>query len=278
MTAPLEVQGLTKTYPGFTLDQVSFSLTPGHITGFIGRNGAGKTTTLKCILGLLHPDSGQVRFWGVPFAQQAQAVKQQIGYVPGGFRFYSGKTLKAITRVTRSFYANWDQAAYESLLARFSLSEQKRPRELSEGMKVKYALTLALIHGAKLLLLDEPTSGLDPVSRDELLELLLDLRDQGVTVLFSTHITSDLTACADDLLYIRQGRILAQESLAQFESRYALVRLASPPEHTQGLLGLRREKEGCSALIRAEDAHRFPQAQPADLETIMIHLEREAQP
>ena len=278
MTAALEVRGLAKTYPGFALEQVSFSLAPGRITGFIGRNGAGKTTTLKCILGLLHPDGGQVNFWGAPFDRREQEIKQQIGYVPGGFRFYSGKSLKAITRVTRNFYPTWDQHTYASLLRRFSLSETKRPRELSEGMKVKYALTLALSHGAKLLILDEPTSGLDPVSRDELLELFLDLKDQGVTILFSTHITSDLTACADDLIYIQEGRILAQEPLAQFTSRYRLVHLNAPPEPQQGLLGLRREKEGYSALVSASDAARFPQAVSADLETIMIHLEREAQP
>lgn len=277
MTAALEVRDLVKTYPDFALDHVSFSLAPGRITGFIGRNGAGKTTTLKCILGLLHPDGGQVCFEGTPLDRREQEIKQQIGYIPGGFRFYSGKSLRSITRVTRSFYRSWDQTAYESLLRRFSLSEQKRPRELSEGMKVKYALTLALSHGARLLILDEPTSGLDPVSRDELMELFLDLRDQGVTVLFSTHITADLTACADDLIYIREGRILTQEPLAQFAARYRLVHLAAAPDRDPGLLGLRREKEGYSALIRTEDVSRFPQAEPADLETIMIHLEREAQ-
>lgn len=277
MTPALEVRDLIKAYPGFALDRVSFALAPGRITGFIGRNGAGKTTTLKCVLGLLHRDAGEISFWGRPFDGREEEIKQDIGYVPGGFRFYSGKSLKAITAVTRSFYQNWDQSTYEALLRRFALEEKKCPRELSEGMKVKYALALALSHGAELLILDEPTSGLDPVSRDELLELFLDLRDQGTTILFSTHITSDLTACADDLIYIRGGSILAQEPLSLFQGRYRLVRLASAPKDDPSLLGLRREKEGCSALIAAEDAEKFPQAEKTDLETIMIHLEREAQ-
>ena len=275
MTPALEVRDLVKTYPGFALDRVSFALAPGRITGFIGRNGAGKTTTLKCILGLLHREGGEIAFWGQSFGGGEEELKQDIGYVPGGFRFYSGKSLKAITAVTRGCYRSWDQSTYESLLRRFSLEERKSPRELSEGMKVKYALTLALSHGAKLLILDEPTSGLDPVSRDELLELFLDLKDQGVTIFFSTHITSDLTACADDLIYIRGGSILAQEPRAEFQDRYRLVHLAEAREDP-GLLGLRREKAGCSALIAAEDAEKFPQAEKADLETIMIHLEREA--
>ena len=275
MTPALEVRDLVKTYPGFALDRVSFALAPGRITGFIGRNGAGKTTTLKCILGLLHREGGEIAFWGQSFGGGEEKIKQDIGYVPGGFRFYSGKSLKAITAVARGCYRSWDQSTYESLLRRFSLEERKSPRELSEGMKVKYALTLALSHGAKLLILDEPTSGLDPVSRDELLELFLDLKDQGVTIFFSTHITSDLTACADDLIYIRGGSILAQEPLAEFQDRYRLVHLAEAREDPS-LLGLRREKAGCSALIAAEDAEKFPQAEKADLETIMIHLEREA--
>lgn len=276
MTPALEVRDLVKTYPGFALDRISFALAPGRVTGFIGRNGAGKTTALKCILGLLHRDGGEITFWGQLFAGREEKIKQDIGYVPGGFRFYSNKSLRAITAVTRGCYRNWDQSAYERLLGRFSLEERKSPRELSEGMKVKYALTLALSHGAKLLILDEPTSGLDPVSRDELLELFLDLRDQGVTIFFSTHITSDLTACADDLIYIRGGKLRAQEPLEAFQDRYRLVRLAEAREDP-ALLGLRREKAGCSALIAAKDARRFPQAEKTDLETIMIHLEREAQ-
>lgn len=273
---PLEVRNLRKSYPDFQLEDVSFRLTPGKITGFIGRNGAGKTTTLKSILGLLCRDGGDVLFWGQPLDGNEQAVKQRIGYVSGGVRFYSGKRLGAITDVTRRFYAGWDQTAYERCLRRFSLDERKTPGALSEGMKVKYALTLALSHGAELLILDEPTSGLDPVSRDELLEIFLQLQEEGVTILFSTHITSDLQHCADDLIYIQQGRILAQGNLRDFVDSYRLMR---PQENqdTSRLLGLRRSKSGTTALVRRADAAELScPAEQTDLETIMIHLEREA--
>ncbi len=275
---PLEVKSLRKVYPSFTLEDISFSLRPGRITGFIGRNGAGKTTTLKAILGFLHRDGGEVLFWGQPFDSCAQAIKQRIGYVSGGVRFYPSKRLSTITAVTRRFYPGWDQAAYEHWLRQFSLDERKTPTALSEGMKVKYALALALSHGAELLILDEPTSGLDPVSRDELLEIFLQLQEAGTTILFSTHITSDLQHCADDLLYLQNGRLLAQGDLRDFVSGYRVVQLGqNPPEHPELLLGLRREKAGCQALIRAEDAVRVPYpSEPADLETIMLHLEREA--
>lgn len=276
---PLEVQHLEKHYPAFSLENVSFSLRPGKITGFIGRNGAGKTTTLKAILGLLHRDGGEILFWGQPFGGHEREIKQRIGYVSGGVRFYPGKHLSSITAVTRRFYENWDEDAYARCLRQFSLDETKTPAELSEGMKVKYALTLALSHRAELLILDEPTSGLDPVSRDALLEIFLRLQNEGVTVLFSTHITSDLSHCADDLIYIRQGRILAQGALPDFTSGYRLLRLDdAPPRDTTHLPGLRREKSGYTALVQTRDAASCSlPAEPADLETIMIHLEREAE-
>ena len=267
---PLSVQGLEKNYPGFSLGDVSFSLSPGRITGLIGRNGAGKTTVLRSVLGLLRRDGGDVLFWDQPLEQ----VKSRIGYVGGGVRYYPTKKLRTIAQVTSSFYVNWDQAVYQNLMRTFSLDEHKTPKMLSDGMKVKFALALALSHRAELLTLDEPTSGLDPVSRDELLELLLSLRDQGVTVLFSTHITSDLEHCADDLLYIQNGRLLAQDSLEGFADRYRLVQMEKKPADTTGLLGLRRERDRYTALVRTAGAEARGGVR-TDLETIMVHLERE---
>ena len=269
---PLHVQGLEKHYPGFSLTDMSFDLRSGRITGLIGRNGAGKTTTLRSILGFLHRDAGEIRFWD----EELDKAKHRIGYVGGGVRFYPTKKLKTITDVTRGFYVNWDADIYRRLMSQFSLDEMKTPKQLSEGMKVKYALVLALSHRAELLILDEPTSGLDPVSRDELLELFLELRDQGTTILFSTHITSDLEHCADDLLYIRQGKLLAADTLKEFAEAWRLVHFEDRPVDTQGLVGIRRERDGYTALIPANDAGRYP-SEETDLETIMVHLEREAE-
>ena len=165
MSGVLQVQGLTKRYPAFALEEVSFDLRPGAITGFIGRNGAGKSTTFKSLLNLVHPDAGEVRFFGLEFTGHEGEIKSRIGYVPGEFVYYPRKKLGAIVDVTRHFYPNWDEEAYRRCLERFSLEEGKTVSQLSAGMKVKFALTLALSHRAELLLLDEPTSGLDPVSR-----------------------------------------------------------------------------------------------------------------
>ena len=194
----LEVRGLRKTYPAFTLKDVSFDVLQGAVVGFIGRNGAGKSTTLKSILGLVHPDGGEVRFFGQDVRQHEREFKEQIGVVLGGIDFYPKKKVGVITDVTRRFYSNWDEDKYRHYLELFGIDESKRVDQLSSGMKVKYLLALALSHNAKLLILDEPTSGLDPVSRDELVELFRAIVADGQrSILFSTHITSDSSTVAE---------------------------------------------------------------------------------
>ncbi len=233
----VSVEGLTKVYPAFRLDGLSFGLEAGRITGFIGRNGAGKTTTIKSMLNLVHPDGGEICYFGLPLAGHEAEIKSRIGYSTGAVNYYPRKKLREIARVTASFFPDWDDAAYREYLTLFGLDEEKTPNELSEGMKVKFNLLLALSHRAEVLILDEPTSGLDPFSRDELLDLFLLLRDRGVAILFSTHITSDLEKCADDVLYIRGGRLIAAETKERF--RETLSRPGETLEET--VLRLERE-------------------------------------
>lgn len=220
MTPVLQVRDLSKHYPGFSLENASFSLMPGKIVGFVGRNGEGKSTTINCILDLVRADGGEVRFWGAPDGSGGAGLRQKVGFVSSGMTLYSKKRIKTITDVTRSFYPEWDERLYREYMAQFQLDERKTPAQLSQGMRLKYALALALSHGARLLILDEPTSGLDPVSREELRRIFLKLRQQGITILFSTHITSDLEQCADEIIYIRRGRILCQDTLEGFAAHY----------------------------------------------------------
>ncbi len=275
----LEVEGLCKRYPAFALENVSFSVGAGRICGFIGRNGAGKSTTLGSLTGLVHPDAGAARFFGLDARENETAVKRRIGYVASGVNYYPNKKLRTITRVTRMFYDGWDDAAYARYMRLFNLDENKTPAQLSAGMKVKYALALALSHRAELLILDEPTSGLDPVSRDELLDVFMQLSREGKAILFSTHITSDLDKCADDIVYIRQGKILAEDTIGDFEQAWRLVQIADETalsaRQRAALVGAKPAKHGLTALARAEDAALFETAAPATLEEIIIHLEKE---
>jgi ABC-2 type transport system ATP-binding protein len=277
----LSVQGLCKKYEKFQLKNVSFSLDKGYIMGFIGRNGAGKTTTLKSMLGLVHPDSGQVSILGKNFAENEFDCKQEIGLVLGGINYYPKKKLKAITDVTKRFYSNWDEKKYERYLDHFDLDPEKRIDQLSSGMSVKYSLALALSHNAKLLILDEPTSGLDPVSRDEIIEIFQEIVEDGEhSILFSTHITSDLEKCADFITYIKNGEIICSTEKDSFLENYRLVsgsadRLSE--DLSKKLIGMRKHKFGFEGLIKTEDLS-VPddiQVSASDLESIMVHIERE---
>lgn len=275
----LEITDLCKSYPQFTLDHVSFSLEQGKITGFIGRNGAGKSTTLNSIFNFVHPESGNILFWGLNFKENESAIKERIGFVSSGVNYYTKKKLKKISAVTKMFYSQWDDASYQKYMQMFKLDENKTPSQLSAGMKVKYALTLALSHNAELLILDEPTSGLDPVSRDELLDVFMNLCDEGKTILFSTHITSDLEKCADNIIYIKGGQIVSEDTVKGFEHSYKIVACEEKNElepYKQYILGTKRNKNGYTALISTKDEGNIPlKVTNANLESILVHMEKE---
>lgn len=217
----VEVRHLVKKYPAFELSDASFSVGAGKITGFIGRNGAGKTTTIKSMFNLIHPDSGEIEYFGRPLIGNEQEIKQRIGYSTGTVNWYPRKKIRDIVSIVSRFYDSWDSGTYRKYLDLFELDERKAPMELSEGMKVKFNLLLALSHKADILILDEPTSGLDPFSRAELLDIFTGLKKEGVAVFFSTHIISDIEKCADDIVYISKGKIVCAMPLSGFIAQYA---------------------------------------------------------
>jgi ABC-2 type transport system ATP-binding protein len=220
----LEVKNLNKEYNDFHLRDVSFQLEKGYIMGFIGANGAGKTTTIKSILNMIHLESGEVRILGKNMVEHELELKQDIGFAFGGNDFYTRSKIKTLTNVIKRFYKNWDDESYYSYLRKFKLDENKKIVELSTGMKIKYSLSLALSHGAKLLILDEPTSGLDPVARDELLDIFQELVVDGeISILFSTHITSDLEKCADFITFIENGQVIHSSEKEEFKESYLLL-------------------------------------------------------
>ncbi|NLI54841.1 MAG: ABC transporter ATP-binding protein [Clostridiales bacterium] len=276
----LKIDHLKKRYSSFELNDISFSLESGYIMGFIGPNGAGKTTTLKCMLGLTPKDGGSVQLFGQDFFQNELAFKQHIGVSFGGVDFYAKTRIRTITDVVRRFYDNWDDSAYRSYMARFHLDEAKRPSELSGGMKIKYALALAMSHHAKLLILDEPTSGLDPVARDDLLTLFQELIETGdVSILFSTHITSDLEKCADFITYIENGRMIASCEKDELIASYRIVKgtAAQRPDIEARLVSAKTHAYGFTGLIRTKDLtdRDAVTVEAPSLEDIMIYHARE---
>jgi ABC-2 type transport system ATP-binding protein len=259
----LEVRDLCKRYEGFTLADVSFSVPRGYIMGLIGPNGAGKTTTLKLILGLLRRDGGAIRAFGLDPALEGARIRSRIGFVHDEPSFYGHLTLAQNAALVARFYPTWDPDAFRRRIDAFELPPQKRFGALSRGTKTKFALALALSHRAELVLMDEPTSGLDPVFRRDLLDTLTELlQDERTTILFSTHITSDLERIADYITLIQRGRLLFSEAKDEVLEKWALVR--GGPELLEQLpptffRGIRRGTHAFEALTDdiAETRRRF---------------------
>lgn len=221
----LEVNGLNKTYDNFSLKDVSFSLPEGCITGFIGVNGAGKTTTIRSILGLTKQISGKIKFFGIDVEAQRQELKNRIGIVFDDSYFYDELSMTEMKNIIAPAYSSWCEADYKSYMERFCLDTKQKINTLSKGMKMKYALALALSHKAELLIMDEPTSGLDPLIRSQILTILSDyMKDGGKGVFFSTHITSDIDKIADMLIMIDHGEIVFQEEKDALLDRFRKVK------------------------------------------------------
>lgn len=218
----VKIQNLVKKYASFKLTDASFCIDKGKITGFIGRNGAGKTTTIKAMLNLIHPDSGTVSYFGKPLIGNETFIKKNIGYSTGTVNWYPRKKIRDIANIVKRFYDTWNDELYQKYLNLFNLDENKTPIELSEGMKVKFNLLLALSHKAEVLILDEPTSGLDPFSRNDLLDIFSQLKKDGVAVFFSTHIISDIEKCADDIVYISKGKIVSAMPKSDFIEKFSI--------------------------------------------------------
>ena len=212
----LRVEHLMKVYPKFVLRDLSFSVSSGSIMGLFGRDGAGKTTALKCVLGLVRPTAGAVRFFGADWASAQTEIKQRIGYAEQGMAFYPRKKVKEIAAVTRRFYPDWSDEAYRRWLRLLDIDPERPCSQFREGTEIKLGILLALGHSAEVLLLDDPTAGINPAAREEMAELLCALRRENVAILFSTNSTSDMDRCADDITYLREGQQMASEQLVDF--------------------------------------------------------------
>lgn len=223
----LEVTDLSKRYRNseFHLDNVSFSVPSGTIMGFVGENGAGKTTTIGCILNTLIKDSGTVQIFGKEMTDAATDIRDDIGVVYDTNPFPQNFTAGKISAGMRHIYSNWDSVLFRNYLRQFKLPEKQKIKEFSRGMTMKLAIAVALSHRPRLLVLDEATSGLDPIVRDDILDALLDfVQDENRSVLFSSHITSDLEKVADYITFIHDGNILFSEKKDVLKYSYGMMR------------------------------------------------------
>ena len=280
MTDFLTLEKVNKKYPTFSLKDVSFSIKPGEIMGFIGRNGAGKTTTLKSIMNLIHYDSGKIMAFGTDMKENELANKQRIGFALSELNYYPNKTIRQLMQVTKKFYKNFDDAKFNQVCELFNLNIDKKLEELSSGMKVKYSVAIALSHHAELLILDEPTSGLDPVSRDEILDIFREIVKSGErAILFSTHITSDLDKCASNITYIHDGSIVYTGTKKDFVNSYLFVKDKTKNKDLEKeYIAYKELDDRIEGLIAADNKKVFIKngltPEEPDLEQIMVSLER----
>lgn len=272
----LKVENLCKTFPSFRLKNVSFEIPEGAIVGFVGQNGAGKTTTLKCIMRSILPDEGTVVVCGKDMEVYESECKQLISFSSGTFEYYRNKKLAQIVSVFKTFFDEWSQSDFDAYAQKFNLNINKRVKELSAGMKVKFTIALALSHNAKLFIFDEPTSGLDPLARDELLDIFRDLvLDGDKSILFSTHITDDLDKCADYVLFIKDGEIILNEAKDALLDRHCLIKGGGQLDdlHKQYAVSVKENSFGYSALIERKYLEQFADSmhEKPNLDDIMVY-------
>lgn len=268
---PLVMHGITKQYPGFRLGPIDLELPRGYVTGLVGANGAGKTTLMRIALGLAHADAGTVEL--APLAD--------VGVIYDVPALHPGWRVSDVDRLVAGFYDRWDAAEFDRIVAWAGIDPAKKVKDLSRGMGMKLQLAIALAHGANLLLFDEPTSGLDPLARSELLDMVAAfMEDEDHTVLFSSHITTDLEKLADHLLVMSDGRVVASGPLVDVVDGYRVVRgpQAALAPLTGLVLGLRRHGAGFDGLMRTEDTAGLPAgvvAEAPTLEQIVVALAKE---
>lgn len=281
MTNSIEIRGLNKSYPDFTLGEIDLTLAGGTIMGLIGENGAGKTTLMKCILNLVRRDSGSITLLGYDNIREERLAKAEIGVVLDECFFHDTLRPKDVGAILApAFRDSWDSRLYEDYLDKFQLPQGKLIKEFSRGMKMKLSLAAALAHRPKLLLLDEATAGLDPVVRDEILdEFLAFICDEEHSILISSHITSDLEKVADYITYLHQGRIVlsdAKDTILEHYGRVGCTAAQLESIDPADLVRVRRGSFGCEALVADRSAfHRsYPHlmVEPIALEDIMLFI------
>jgi ABC-2 type transport system ATP-binding protein len=240
----LELKNVHKKYKGFTLDGVSLNLPQGYILGLIGPNGAGKTTTIKILMNMVKRDGGSVQVFGLDPQKHAKRIKNKVGYLGEEQHFYGNKTVAWTGNFVSSFYSDWDTNSFQNLLTNFQISRTKKARELSKGMKVRFSLALALSHNPQLLILDEPTAGLDPVIRREVLELLRKKsKNEGKSVIISSHITDDIMRTADLVAFLVEGKIILSSEKDELLSNWKRIHFKKGALNSDIVNTLTRQKD-----------------------------------
>lgn len=275
----IEVKNVSRSYPQFSLKNISFNVPYGSVVGFIGENGAGKSTTIRAILGLLKKGEGSITVLGENADDLSPATKEKIGVVFDGLSFPENLTVKQLDRVMNGIYKTWDSAKFFSFMSKFELPVNKKLKSFSRGMVMRLSIAAALSHATQLLVLDEPTSGLDPVMRSEILDIFLDfMQDETHSILISTHITSDLDHIADYICFIHKGEIVFTEERNEMMERHRILKCTDDQLaliDKADIIGVRKGRFQNEVLTTAADKYPDIPADAPTIEEIMVYYVKE---
>lgn len=218
MTTLVETQGLTKRYGSSRgIEDVTFDINEGEVFGFLGPNGAGKTTTIRTLMGLLRPTGGSAHIGGLDCWEQSTEVKRLVGYLPGELSLDPNLTGGQILEYFGNLRGGVDQTYLKQLITRLGLDPTRKFRQYSSGNKRKIGIVQAFMHRPRLLILDEPTNGLDPLNQQEFDRMVNEVREDGRTVLLSSHILTEVEQTCTRVAIIREGRLVRVGGVAELK-------------------------------------------------------------
>lgn len=271
----IEMKNVTKHWPGYTLQDLTWSVPEGMIMGLVGENGAGKSTIMRILLGMIRQDSGTAEVLGQTDLRAHPEIKEEIGVVMDDVNLPSAMKMNEIGMIMKGIYKNWDEDRYRELIRTLKIPEDKTFSQMSRGNKMKAGIACAMSHRPRLLLLDEATSGLDPVVRDELLDILLDFtREENHTILLSSHIVSDLEKVCDYVSFLHEGKMILVEEKDRIKELYGTLHCTAEELaelDPEALVGTRTTPYGIDAIVRKD---RIPEMETGtvDIEDLFVFM------
>lgn len=265
----LKIENVCKNYPSFSLNHINFQVPAGCIMGFIGENGAGKSTTIKLILDLIQKDSGVIEVLGQDSTKISRDMKEHIGVVLDEANFSQELNYKDINKIMKHLYKTWDSHKFMQMMKEGAIPPDRKFKDYSKGMKMKLSIAAAVCHDTWLLIMDEATSGLDPVSREEVLDFLLEfIQDERHAVFISSHILSDLEKVCDYITLIHKGSIIFSEVKDELIEKYGILKCGKDEMadiDAEAIIGMRENAFGIEALVLK---NRIPEGFVVDLATL----------
>ena len=220
MSNIIEVKNVTKDYgQGKGIFDVNITVKKGEVFGFLGPNGAGKTTTIRNLLGFIRPDKGQCFIGGLDCFKYAAKIQENLGYLPGEIAFLDDLTGKQMLEFIASMKGIRDKSKMNDLIERFELDPKGKIKKMSKGMKQKIGIICAFMGDPDIIILDEPTSGLDPLMQNRFVDLILEEKNKGKTILMSSHIFEEVERTCDRTAIIKEGKIVAIERMESLKAK-----------------------------------------------------------